>query len=97
MTVPTLTAARALTAARGRRRPASPAELAVRLDPKFVVTPAVRLLSDIAVRAVEQPDQRDVVSTPPRTGKSRLFAVWTVVWTLARDPDETVMLISSFG
>lgn len=71
---------------RRARRPASPAELAQTLDPKFVVTPTIRLLSDIAVRSVTQPDERDAVSTPPRTGKSRMLAVWTPVWALIPDP-----------
>lgn len=90
----TLSAARALGSARGRQVPTTPAELARRLDPKFVVTPTIRLLSDVAVRAVEEPDQRDIVSTPPRTGKSRLLAIWTVVWALARNPDLQVVLVS---
>ncbi|OBY30791.1 terminase large subunit domain-containing protein [Mycolicibacter kumamotonensis] len=92
--VAALAAVRALQAARGRQRPDSPAELARRLDPKFVVTPTIRLLSDIAVRAVEEPDQRDVVTTPPRTGKSRLLAIWTAVWALARNPDLEVVIVS---
>jgi hypothetical protein len=65
--VPTLVAARILAACRARRRAASPADLAARLDRRFVVTPTIRLLSDIAVRAVEELDQRDI-----GTGKSRL-------------------------
>ncbi|MGV7633072.1 terminase large subunit domain-containing protein [Mycobacterium persicum] len=92
--IASLTAARAALAARHRQRPASPAELARRLDPKFVVTPTIRLLSDIAVRSVTEPDQRDVVTTPPRTGKSRLLAVWEVVWALMRDPDLQIVLVS---
>jgi hypothetical protein len=55
-----LVAARLLAARRDRRRPASPAALAKRLDPKYVITPSIALLSDIAVRAVEQPDHRDI-------------------------------------
>lgn len=91
----TSTAARAALAARdARSRAASPADLARRLDPRFVVTPTIRLLSDIAVRSVDQPDERDIVTTPPRTGKSRLLAVWTVVWALARNPDLQVVLVS---
>ncbi len=93
-TLAALAAARALDAARSRQVPASPAELAQRLDPKFVVTPTILLLSDTAVRAVGDPDQRDIVTTPPRTGKSRLLAVWTVVWALARNPDLQVVLVS---
>lgn len=92
--IATLATARALSAARGRRKPASPAELAQRLDPKFVVTPTIRLLSDIAVRSVTEPDQRDIVTTPPRTGKSKLLAVWEVVWALMCNPDLQVVLVS---
>ncbi len=94
MTTEAMTAARALQAGRGRQRPSTPADLARRLDPKFVVTPTVRLLSDIAVCAVEQPDQRDIVTTPPRTGKSRLLAIWTAVWALSRNPDLEVVIVS---
>lgn len=79
---------------RRQQRPSSPAELARLLDPKFRVTPTIRLLSDVAVRSVTQPDQRDVVSTPPRTGKSQLLAVWTPVWALMRDPDMQVVVVS---
>jgi hypothetical protein len=94
LTVPTLTAARSIAAVRGRRRPETPAELATMLDPNFVVTPTIRLLSDIAVRSVQEPDQRDIVTTPPRTGKSRLLAIWTVVWALANNPDLQIVLVS---
>ncbi|KZS70065.1 hypothetical protein A4G26_25800 [Mycobacterium kansasii] len=68
--------------------------MAKMLDPKFVITPAIRLLSDIAVRTVEQPDQRDIVTTSPRTGKSRLLAIWTSVWALSRNPDLEVVIVS---
>lgn len=89
-----LAAARAMRADREGQRPTSPADLARRLDPKFVVTPTIRLLSDIAVRAVAEPDCRDIVTTPPRTGKSRLLAVWEVVWALMRNPDLQIVLVS---
>ncbi|WP_019969753.1 terminase large subunit domain-containing protein [Mycobacterium sp. 141] len=92
--VASIAAARAIAAARDRQKPASPADLARRLDPKFVITPTIRLLSDIAVRTVEQPDQRDIVTTPPRTGKSRLLAIWTAVWALSRNPDLEVVIVS---
>lgn len=93
-TIATLTDARALRAGRDRQKPASPADLARRLDPKFIITPTIRLLSDIAVRTVEQPDERDIVTTPPRTGKSRLLAIWTSVWALSRNPDLEVVIVS---
>nr|WP_255396769.1 terminase family protein [Mycobacterium sp. 852002-51613_SCH5001154] len=83
-----------MEAARRRQRASAPAELARRLEPGFVVTPTIRLLSDIAVRSVTEPDQRDVVTCPPRTGKSRLLAIWAVVWALMRDPDLQIVLVS---
>lgn len=89
-----LTGARLIQSARARSRPSSPAELARRLDPRFVVTPTIRLLSDVAVRSLTQPDQRDVVTCPPRTGKSRLMSIWTPVWALMRDPDAQIVLVS---
>ncbi|MGO9157324.1 terminase large subunit domain-containing protein [Mycobacterium sp.] len=90
--IQTLVAARALAAQRAKQRPKTPAELAKLLDPKFVVTPTISLLSNLAVRSVTEP-QRDVVSTSPRTGKSRLLAIWTVVWALSRNPDMQIMVI----
>jgi hypothetical protein len=73
-------------------RPGSPAELARRLDPSFRVTPTIRLLSDAAVRSITRPDQRDVITTPPRTGKSQLRVIWTAVWALMRDPDMLIVV-----
>lgn len=93
-TMSALVAAGALDARRAGRRPDSPADLARRLDPRFAITPTIRLLSDLAVRSVTEPDQRDIVSTPPRTGKSRLLAVSTVIWALMQDPDLQIVLVS---
>lgn len=89
-----LTTARALRAGRSRQRPTSPADLARQLDPTFRIVPVTRLLSDIAVKAVEQPDQRDIVTCPPRSGKSRLLSIWTPVWALMRNPDMSIMVVS---
>ncbi|WP_100523071.1 terminase large subunit domain-containing protein [Mycobacteroides abscessus] len=89
-----LAAARYVRVARARRRPESPAELARRLDTKFRVTPTIRLLSDLAVRSVREPDQRDVVSTPPRTGKSQSLAIWTPAWALGVNPDLKIVIVS---
>jgi hypothetical protein len=75
-------------------RPSSPAELARVLDPSFRVTPTIRLLSDAAVRSITRADQRDVISTPPRTGKSQLLAVWTPVWALMCNPDLQIGVVA---
>jgi hypothetical protein len=65
------------------------------LDPKFNITPTIKLLSDLAVRSVIEPNQRDVVSAPPRTGKSEKLAVWLPVWALMVNPDMQIMIISN--
>lgn len=93
--VRTLAAVRHVAAMRTLMRPESPAALARRLDPTFVVTPAIRVLSDIAVRSVTQRDQRDAVSTSPRTGKSESLAVWLPAWALMINPDLQVVIISN--
>ncbi|WP_246398026.1 terminase large subunit domain-containing protein [Mycobacterium vicinigordonae] len=91
-----LAAARAIRTARGRRRPESPAELASRLIPGYVVTPAIKLLSDELVRAVEEPDSRLIVTMPPRTGKSVLTSQVFPVYVLSRDPDAEI-IVKSYG
>lgn len=91
--VSVLTGVRSIAGLRLLGRPCSPAELARVLDPSFRVTPTIRLLSDVAVRLVTQPDQRDVINTPPRTGKSQLM-IWTVVWALMQDPDLPIVLVA---
>lgn len=94
MPISPLVAARTLADRRRRGVPSTPTALAARLDPTFRVTPTIAMLGDLAARSVREPDQRDIVTTPPRTGKSRLLAIWTVVWALADDPDREVVLVS---
>jgi hypothetical protein len=64
------------------------------LDPSFRVTPTIRLLSDIAVRSILGVGERDIVNTPPRTGKSQLLSVWTPVWALMVNPDMQIVVVS---
>lgn len=90
------TAARAVAAASSRRRPASPAELAVMLIPGYHVTPSIQLISDELVRAVEEDDGRLVLTMPPRLGKSTLVSRIFPVWLLMRDPDCEIIL-KSYG
>jgi hypothetical protein len=92
----TLAAVGAVQAARARRRPESPAELARRLIPGYVVTPAIRLISDELERAVSEPDSRLILTTPPRTGKSVLVSQVFPVWLLSRNPDCEI-IVKSYG
>lgn len=94
MSLEALIGAGALLAARRERKAPSPAALARWLDPRFNITATIALLSDITVRWVREPDQRDIVSTPPRTGKSQTLVVWMTVWALAENPDLEIVVIS---
>lgn len=94
MSLEALIGAGAMLAARRQQKAPSPAVLARWLDPRFVITATIALLSDITVRWVREPNQRDVVSTPPRTGKSQTLVVWMTVWALAENPDLEIVVIS---
>ncbi|MGJ6122983.1 hypothetical protein QN239_10430 [Mycolicibacterium sp. Y3] len=94
--VSTLTAARALLAVAGRRRPQTPAELAARLVPGYRVTPSIAMLSDVLERAVTEPDGRYIVTCPPRTGKSVLVSQVLPVHALMVNPD-TEVIVKSYG
>ncbi|MGB0971178.1 MAG: hypothetical protein ACPGVG_09485 [Mycobacterium sp.] len=89
-----LAGAGAIALGRDRRQPSSPAALAQRIIPNYVVTPTIKLISDAFVRAIEQPDQRIIITCPPRTGKSVLVSQVGIAWALARSPDSSVILKS---
>jgi hypothetical protein len=90
----TLVSVRAVAAARQLQRPHSPAALATRIIKNYRVTPAIALISDVLKDAIEKPNQRIVISTSPRTGKSVLAARIAVLLALARNPDAEVVLVS---
>lgn len=87
-----LIAANTVLAARTQRKPGSPAELAMRVMRNYRVTPAIAYISDALTEAIEEPDMRTVISTPPRTGKSWLVSRAAVMLALSRDPDWQVVL-----
>ncbi|MGO9158641.1 MAG: hypothetical protein ACLP9N_38175 [Mycobacterium sp.] len=86
--------AAALTYARQRQRPASPAALAKRLMPNFNIVPTIALISDVLLDAITQPDRRYVLSTPPRSGKSLLCSVIGPLFALMLDNDASVIVKS---
>lgn len=94
--VASLTTCRSIRAARSRRKPASPAELARRLIRDYRISPAIALLSDALKRAVEEPGRRLIITCPPRTGKTKLTSVALPVWALMENPD-TEIILKSYG
>lgn len=89
-----LVAAIALGAQRAGRQPASPAELAKRVFGDYTVTPTLALISDVLVDAIENPNRRYIISTPPRTGKSVLVSQVGTVFALMRNADHQLILKS---
>ena len=96
MTTPvrSLIAAEALARQRSQRRPASPAELAQRVIPNYRRTATVEIISDAIADAIDGPERRYIITTPPRSGKSVLCSQIGPVWALSRNPETQVILRS---
>lgn len=99
----TKTAARALAEAehlaqlRARRVPTTPHELGARLDPaRYRITPAVALIGQEIDRAIRQPDDRLIITMPPRESKSTTTTVYGTLSALVRNPD-TRIILASYG
>lgn len=92
----TLAAVRAVATRRAEHRPTTPAELAARLIPGYVVTPTIKLLSDVLADAITGAERRIIISTPPRTGKSVLVSQVGPVFALMNDPDAQI-IVKSYG
>lgn len=77
-----------------RHRPETVALLAQRIIPGYNITPALRRISDALTKAIVEPDQRVIITAPPRTGKSWLISRAGVLFALARNPDTNIILAS---
>jgi len=72
----------------------TPADLAAEMDPRFRRTPAIDLINEQIVKAINTPDSRLIISMPPQEGKSTVCTKWTPVWLLAKRPDTRVVIAS---
>ncbi len=93
-TVAAIVGADLIEAARGRRRPSTPSELARRVIQHYVTTPALELISDVLNDAIRNPGRRLVITTPPRSGKSLLVSIIGVLFALMVDPDQNVIQVT---
>lgn len=73
-------------------RYAHPAELALAVEPGYVMTPAIELLSRSVERALTEPQRNLLITMPPQEGKSDLCSVWAVIRALQHDPNTRVIL-----
>jgi len=91
--------ARELARRRRRTRYPSPGALAAAIDPLATVeTPALRLIDDAVLRAVERMERgesaRLAVAAPPQEGKSRRLTIATPLWLLVRNPNLRIGIAS---
>jgi hypothetical protein len=91
--------ARELARRRRRTRYPSPGALAAAIDPLATVeTPALRLIDDAVIRAVERMERgesaRLAVAAPPQEGKSRRLTIAAPLWLLVRNPNLRVGIAS---
>lgn len=75
---------------------ATPGELARRLNPKTVQTPALDLIDQALVEAAATPDARLIVTMAPQEGKSVRAAGDFPLWMLTRNPDLRI-IVASYG
>lgn len=79
---------------RARRVPTTPHELGQRIMRGYRITPAVALIGNEIDRAIREPDQRVIISMPPRESKSTTAAVLGTLAALRRNPDARIILAS---
>ncbi len=79
---------------RARRVPTTPHGLGQRLIRGYRITPAVALIGHEIDRAIREPDQRLIISMPPRESKSTTAAVLGTLAALRRNPDARIILAS---
>jgi hypothetical protein len=76
-----------------KTRYANAADLAASVDPDFVRTPAIGLISDeIEAGPLSHPQRNLIITMPPQEGKSTLAAVWTPIRALQLNPNRRVIL-----
>ncbi|AEJ94678.1 terminase [Mycobacterium phage Daisy] len=75
-----------------RKRYANAAELATAVDPEFVITPALRIISDAIEDVLRYPRCNLLVTMPPQEGKSTMCAVWTPIRALQLNPNRRIIL-----
>lgn len=73
---------------------ATPGELAVRLDPRTVQTPALDLIDQTFVEVATGIRDRVIISMPPQEGKSQRVSRRGPTWLLQRNPELRIALAS---
>ncbi len=65
----------------------SPAYLATSIDPDYVLTDAIKLISTALEETINTRRGRLLITMPPQEGKTELTGVWTVLRALQRNPN----------
>ena len=79
--------------ARVKTKYSHPAQLAAAVDPAYVITPALLLISKLIEAVLNSPSKINLLITmPPQEGKSVMASVWTVIRALQLNPDRRIIL-----
>lgn len=70
----------------------TPGEIMCAVNPKLTLTPALRLLNDFLVKAINQADSRSMITFAPQEGKSTTVSVWLPIFTLMAHPDWRIII-----
>ena len=87
-------AADAFASGARRKRFDSPGALAKALDPTTVQTPALQLIDEALVDVAEGRTNRLMISLAPQEGKSQRTSRRFPLWTLLRNPETRIALVS---
>lgn len=79
-----------------KNRYSHPAELAQGVDPNYLITPAIEVISKSVEQVLRTPRINLLVTMPPQEGKSSLCAVWSVLRALQLNPDLRV-IVAAYG
>lgn len=69
-----------------------PAEIAESVDPDYVRTPMIDVISRSLETAITRPNRNLLISAPPQSGKSVQCTTWAVIRALQHDPDNRIIL-----
>jgi hypothetical protein len=73
---------------------AHPAQIAAAIDPHYLVTPAIELISREVEETLRTPGRNLLVTMSPQEGKSQLCSVWTPIRAFQLDRSTRVMLVT---
>jgi len=77
-----------------QRHANTPGELAAKLDPSTINTPALQKIDEALIEVINQSDGRLIITMPPQEGKSTRVAKDFPIWLLSNRPELRIVTAS---